>query len=622
LANTNFPAGVGWARWSRGLVWLLLAVLLFALPLVFDRRFTEQFSYIKILLTKLTVLLGGVLWVLAALWARAARLPRSRLLLPLGLLSLAVIVSCLNSPVPAFSLRAAAYFLCGPAWFLLFLAWSDGEALVKRAAMLAVTGASAVAIIALLQWWGYDPLLWGGYRVEWGRMVARMRLYSTLGNPNFVAGYLIGVVFLAGALAAVAVKVWMKVAWSATAAVMVVAIVGTGSRGAWGGLVVGTVLAGLVVIVGKKFPSSAVATAAESHVAESSPKVKRDVRARSLVVPVALWLVLPALTRFLDAVLGRFEGRLYLWRVSWPLFAEHPLLGSGWGSFQLEFLDLQARFLAQHSAMARYWSNIGQLHNDPMQLWLETGAVGLVAFGWVLWRYGREIAEGARAAGPRAGCYWLAASAGGVAAILFDSFFNFQFSVPPTLMLLFTLLAFPAALARDISGKGDSDPRAGEWDNSILSSARSRWYLLAGRVLLSLILLASGGAFVRQTLHYAQAEYEYKAALDFERNGNLAAAEQASRQGLALDPLNGRLHFGLARALHFSGQSAGALAETLRAERTYRDSHIEMLKGHILDTLGARRPALQTFRHALALDPTLKTVQADIQRLEADSRAR
>jgi len=46
------------------------------------------------------------------------------------------------------------------------------------------------------------------------------------------------------------------------------------------------------------------------------------------------------------------------------------------------------------------------------------------------------------------------------------------------------------------------------------------------------------------------------------------------------------------------------------------------LKARILDQMGAARPALVTYRHVLALDPTLKTVQADIKRLEGSSRAR
>jgi tetratricopeptide (TPR) repeat protein len=238
-----------------------------------------------------------------------------------------------------------------------------------------------------------------------------------------------------------------------------------------------------------------------------------------------------------------------------------------------------------------------------------------------LWRYGREVVEGVRATGTGPERYWLAASAGGVAAILFDSLFNFQFSVPPTLILLFTLLAFPAALARARARESNSGRRAEAPENSIPAWARSRGSLPAARALLTLILLAAAGAFARWTLRSAQAERDYKAALDFERNGNLAAAERACREGLALDTLNGRLRFGLARALYSARRFPEALAETLGAERTYRDSHIEVLKARILDEMRAVSLALVTYRHALALDPTLKTVQADIQRLEASGLA-
>ena len=630
-------AGARSDAWLRALGWLLLVIFLVAVPLVFYRGFAGQFSYVKILLTKLTALVGLIAWALALLWGRLARSPRSRRAWPLALLSLAVLLSCFNSPVPIFSLREAAYFLCGPAWFLLFITWAEGEAAVRRAARLAAMAGTVVGCIALLQWLGHDPLLWGGYHIEWGHMVARMRLYSTLGNPNFVAGYLIGTVFLALALAAVAVKLWERIAWSAAAAVMLVAIVGTGSRGAWGGLGVGAVVAGLVIM---RSLTSVAATAPEAAVADSSPKGKRRGQVRSFIGPVSFWLVLPVLTRFIEALLGRFEGRLYLWRVSWPMFAEHPLIGSGWGSFQLQFLDLQARFITDHPALARYWSNVGQLHNDPMQLWLETGALGLVAFAWVVWRYGREATEGVRGAGSGLARFWLAASAGGVAAILCDSIFNFQFSVPPTLLLLFTLLALPAALGGGKSDEGMAQtcgslhvcdepirrhhktmaaPAAGD---SVPKSARSGTYLLPGRILLSLVLLGSAGLLIRQIIRQAQAERDYAVALGFERNGDFIGVERACRQGLTLDPLNGRLHFALARALFSTDQAAEALAETLRAERTYRDSHIEVLKARILDQMGAASPALETYRHALALDPTLKTVQADIKRLEESSRAR
>ena len=82
-----------------------------------------------------------------------------------------------------------------------------------------------------------------------------------------------------------------------------------------------------------------------------------------------------------------------MWRLGWPLFVEHPIFGNGWGTFQLRCLELQAQFLAKHPEWAGYWTNVRQVHNDPLQLLLEAGLFGLAAFGWVLWTYAREAGK-------------------------------------------------------------------------------------------------------------------------------------------------------------------------------------------------------------------------------------
>lgn len=177
--------------------WLLAAGLLLAVPFAFHRGFAEQFSYIKLVLTEGLVLLGLTIWALGLIWGKRHWPRRFLLGPPLALLAAAVLLSCWNSPVPGFSLREAQYFLCGPLWLLLLISWGGGEARVRLLAVLIVGAGSVVAAIALAQWLGHDPLLFGDYRIVWGTMVGRMRLYSTFGNPNFVAGYLIGAIFLA-----------------------------------------------------------------------------------------------------------------------------------------------------------------------------------------------------------------------------------------------------------------------------------------------------------------------------------------------------------------------------------------------------------------------------------------
>jgi hypothetical protein len=578
---------------------ILEAGLLAVLPLVFSRCFAEQFSTPKVYLTQILVLAGLAVWALSLIWQKTAWPRRFGLGAPLASLALPVLLSCWNSPVPAFSLSESVYFLCGPAWALMLMSWADGISTQARLGRLAASAGSVVAIITLLQWSGHDPLLSRGYRIEWGGMVARMHLYGTLGNPNFVGGYLIGTIFLALALAVVSGHPWARACWWASAGAMLLAILGADSHGAWAGLVAGLLVAGPIWRSGR---SRELVTVAECLAKErSGGKDSSFFVASALILFGSLFAA-----RLVERLLAQMAGRTYLWRFSWPMFAQHPLIGGGWGTYQIRYLELQAKFLGAHPQWIPHWANNRLLHNDPLQLLLETGALGFAALLWIFWSYGREVRRFLPATPSPAEVWWLGASAGGVTAILVDSLFNFQFAVPPTFLLLFTLLAFPA-----LAGATPAVTTAG-----VHAPGRDHRRLARlARLLGSLAILISAGALLSGRTRWVLAERDHHSATLLESRAEMALAEETYLHGLSLNPLNGRLHFGLARTLYHTQRYPEALQEARLAERTYADSHLEVLKGRILDQMGMAAAALATYRHALELDPTLKSVQADIDRL-------
>ena len=574
---------------TRAAARLLELGLLLVIPLVFYRVFAEQFTFAKLALTELLVLAGAALLV-AGLALGWVQWPRSLPLgAPLGLLSAAVVCSCLMSPVPGFSFAEASPFLCGPLWFLIVTATGKGEVRLRGLAALVTMAGGVAALIAVVQWSGHDPLQFGGYHVEWGTLRRSMRLYSTFGNPNFVAGYLIGAIFLALGLTATARTRAILILGSAAVLVMFAAIIGTRSRGAWVGLAAGLLVARTVW----KQKVSATRPAGDGNTA---------IQLGGWILPGGLLALLPDLTQQLHALAVHLEGRYFLARASWPMFAEHPLFGGGWGTFQLRFLDLQARFLEAHPEDLRHWTHMRQLHNDPMQILLEAGTLGLVAFGWLLWTYGREVRSVAKCA-PSAR-WWLGASGGGVTAILANSLFNFQFAVPPTLILLFTLMALPDLLR-------PPGPEPSEPGRADTSGGKRRW----GCALAGGAGVALTGLLMFQVAHRVQAELALGRGLERERQGDASLAARYFRTGIDRMTDEGRLHYGLARALYMQNQNAGALAEVLKAERTFADSHLAVLKARIVEQLGFRGPALELYRHALWLDPTLKSVPEDIERL-------
>ncbi|HET7840396.1 MAG TPA: O-antigen ligase family protein [Terriglobia bacterium] len=588
--TTKAPnSGFGWI--TKGFE----AGLLFVLPLVFYRGFAEQFTYPKLFLTELLVFLGCAVWAAGLVWGKFNWPSGFRLGLPLGIFSAAILLSCFASPVASFSYSEAIYFLCGPLWLLMLASWRRGPAGVQAIGGFVAAAGAVASGIALIQWTGHDPLLFGGYSVQWGSMVPRMRLYSTFGNPNFLCGYLIGAIFPAVALTLTAPQRFWKILCGIATIMIFAVIVETRSYGGWAALVAGALVAYLVL----------VRTGKPSTLASAEEKTQTGGTVRSHWAPTCVVAI--ALIGSLDQTLGtRIAGRIYLSRVAWQMFLEHPLLGGGWGTFQLGFLDHQARFLAAHPELTRYWTMAWELHNDPLQLLVEAGVLGFAAFAWLLVTYVREVRKTPRVAAARQDVVWLSASAGGAAAILGDSLVNFQFTVAPTLILLFTFLAFPFMLTtlRNSSGAEAQKKR---------SAGAHQGFLLRALGGIGVAALCAG--LLTQATQRALAEIDYQQGINLESVGDFAGAEQIDRRGLSRAPENGRLHFALARVLYLQQQYEPALGEAELAEFTYSDSHLVVLQARILDRMGRSAEALEGFRRALLLDPTLKSVQADIDRL-------
>ena len=570
---------------GRAAFGLLELGLLFVTPLAFYRGFSDQFTTIKLILTKSLVLVAALGLMLRFVWTRRGWPRHFRIGVPLALLVSVVLLSCLGSSTPTFSFAEAGNFLCGPVWALVLIFSGGGESRMRRIAALVTAASGMAAAIAVSQWAGHDPLLFGGYHVEFGTMRASMRMYSTFGNPNLAAGYLTGAIFLGGALAAVSNRFLVRVLCAAAVLLTLAAVTGEDSQGAWLGLVAGLVVA-LAFFAKGPAPTVPAAPRANSAIIGAS------------AMPAALLLPLAVLAQQASELFTSLEGRTFLWRASWPMFAQHPLLGGGWGTFQLRFPELQAQFLASHPQYLRYWTYTSHLHNDPLEILLDAGAAALAALGWLLWIYMRDLRH-SMPHSSRPERIWLAASAGGVTAILLNACFNFQLAVPPTLLLLFTFLAAPLVLRMDTNAPMPSGgaPK------------------LFGRVLLTAVVASLAVWMAIGMTYHARADHFFAIGLDAERRGEIAKAEEHLRRGLEQEPENGGLHYGLARALYLQGEDVEALAGALHAGRSLSDPHLEVLKARIQDRLGYRSQALEAFRHALRLDPALDSVRADIERL-------
>jgi len=148
-----------------------------------------------------------------------------------------------------------------------------------------------------------------------------------------------------------------------------------------------------------------------------------------LMVPVILlsWQAVKAPgERFIDNAdnLATVGGRLPAWEAGLKMVPDHPVLGTGYGTFQHVFPAYQPPDLGG------YWDHV---HNDFLEFLIEGGFVTLglaAAMVLVLFVPGRSARERGEPVAP-----FRAAAAGGLAAVLLHACVDFPLRIPAVALL-------------------------------------------------------------------------------------------------------------------------------------------------------------------------------------------
>jgi tetratricopeptide (TPR) repeat protein len=418
---------------------------------------------------------------------------------------------------------------------------------------LLVAAGALTSAYSIAQFAGFDPA------APWHTGGARP--FSTMGNPDFLAAYLVAVLPLA-------VLGWLRrptVLRGAAGLLIAAAILLSQSRGAWLGV--------------------AAAVAAYPFVMRAAGRPVRPNRAAGLGLVAALLLAAgffllhgPARERLANiGNVRHFDaaGRLAMWKAAADMIPVRPLFGGGPGSFG-------ARYPARHAALMRadpalpyfYTENA---HSDWLQLPAEEG---ILVFGLWLWVWAVFVRTGVRAikGGDRDAPGLLL----GFLAIQVNAFFNFPWylipvhgwfwfalvrmtpeirpsSAPrrrygPMAAGLVVILLVGVMLGRMMTADGwlklSGDFLASaRWQEALYCSGRaeSRWIFWengqrvaanASRAAYQLGDLAGAEKFVRRVLAGSPdspADLS-QLALVLAREGRLAEARTAGRQALALNP--------------------------------------------------------------------------------------
>ena len=283
------------------------------------------------------------------------------------------------------------------------------------------------------------------------------RAHSVFVTPNTFGGFLIIVLPVAVSLALTSGRRAARLLLWGAAALLAAALLQTQSRGAWA-----AGLGGMLVLAWQLRRARAVGID------------RRSLLTAGLLLAVLLGgLTLtgqgPRMGSRAASLLrpheaATFRHRTLYWQAGLEMAALNLPLGIGLDTFHIDYRAHQRPPLA---GTVQWYA-----HNDYLQLFIELGPLGLLAFLWLLGRVGRMASEVLRTAEDRADKVLIAGCCAGAAGALLHSLVDYDLYVSATALPLFVLFGIIAAY----------HARLGPTHRSALTSDAARLPSLVGTV--------------------------------------------------------------------------------------------------------------------------------------------
>ena len=516
--------------WAESLTYGALLAVVLAVPTVFSAR-TIECGHIKNVILAFLVLAGTTLWVARTATCQRVEFTSSIFNVAVLCYWLAAASSVALSPRLMFSICA---FWRLSLFALLYLLAANTVHTRRRITVLLTAvsvAAIAVCLYAFSQKLGVDPIRWS--------QSGRGRVFSSVGNPNMLAGYLVIVIPLAAALALGIGGRWARIVGSVTVLACVTSLSMTESKGAW-----------LAAMVGAGIMSLCLAVS-EPRSLDKLRQFFRDKRVAVLLAPLLIAAVCfvgwNGVLHFRRTFGGSARVRIVYWQGALSMFRDNPIAGAGLGTFQIFFP--RHRPAGFRDKGVTY--NTLHAHSEYLETLAEQGVVGGAALLFLLGTIavvGFRALRAAQSSGDRWILSGLLSAIGGTLAHSSVSVV-LRWSVCPTfLWLVLGLLVSMSALVSDGTRRRSFSLRAGRWQRAVLAVA-------------FLVLVVSlGHGMVIRPFH---AQLELRRGEECVRLGQWDPAIAAFNAAIRHDPAELRGYYKLAHA-YFEQEHYQKAVETYR----------------------------------------------------------
>jgi len=503
---------------------ILFSSLLFFIPLIVFPKTSELFEFNKMVVTYALTVLVVFAWLLKIVYYKKLIFRRTILDIPLILFLFSQIASTITSIDPTTSIfgyysRLHGGLLSSVSYILLYWAFvsnMDKKAALKSVYYLLFSGV-LVSAYAVAQHFGIDRQLWV-------QDVAN-RVFSTLGQPNWLAAWVVGVIPLAWALG-LRLKNSPKsfLIWSGLSLLLLLTLLYTKSRSGLLGFIAADVIFWAVILrknVKKALAWHILALAAAFLVGTVwTPSLKNLIKGS----PRETISQEPGGTESADIRKIVWKGALEVWRAN-------PIFGTGLETFAYSYYNFRP---PEHNLTSEWDFLYNKAHNEYINFAANAGTIGLLTYiillSSIIILFKRNIKNS------RERILNLALLSG-FSSILITNFFGF--SVVPVAVIFFLFPALSVAIS-----------------DSLQAIPKPNQKLLFTQLVGIAVLAATSCYFLFLISKYWYADLSYAKGRTLNDLGDPFLAEVYLKRAVMANPLPSVYYDELAAS--FAGQSLGS----------------------------------------------------------------
>ena len=425
---------------------IALAVLV---PIAFHLRCYDPFTSAKEFTFTALVIIGLMFWTLKMINREEIKFTPTPLNLPVISFIAICILSLIWSDTFFTSLKELPLFLSGPLLYFVIVNNIRDEKQINRIINTVIVIGAALGIYGIFQYNDIDFSFWVP-------IAGKNKIFGLFGNVGYFAGYIVLPLSLSIPLFMAAKNRTRKILLLIGIFLMGTTLIATLSRSSYAAFGLSLIFMFLLFLLtrGKRFIII---------------NKKIFIFLLIIIILVISLFIIPTPLNKPGTTISQIKGiisisnitntftsgrRIAIWKFTGMMIKDHPILGSGIGTYKYNTLRYQAKFFEKGDNRTIYTYGFAEkAHNEYLQLWAELGTIGLAIFLWLIITYFNYGIRYLKREKDKQKQGIMIGLMGGVVAFLIDSIFWFPLHLSSNVSLFWLLMGLTMVIGIEKKGK-------------------------------------------------------------------------------------------------------------------------------------------------------------------------